>query len=536
MQLAPINAWPLSNPPSLTDYDSSKGEAVFREAMEKWLEKALIEYLPPEVVCLVPAPLLPDSSRLHLPVPYLARAEPEHYRGIARFGVVTALFQQLKASLFLRIHEFYVESEPVIVVFRSTSTEFLPEDPTEVRVGRLCVITVACNQDEKLHPADVLAEGFGTEGEVIRIHPGEFTPFPEAREQAEVKFFPRGDRGIIEEVNLHVRVEHPDYMSILAPILPELQVVMVLARSIHDARWEARRRFGAGGVTLLLKTGTTVTEDLAVRLCAVAQRVDGLLGSLHFATEDVARAKAAADALEILNHSVGNHLKAIELRNPNAGPRLLILQRILQGAVGFARQQGMPVLDDQQALAWPQLGYQGQAFDQTLRQALWGRNPALEFFVSGLENGAVDSRALMLIEELARNLAYGPLEQPGSIRIDCDPRSGIGSIQVEGWALTSNLEALSDRLQEIQPGSDVMRLRGTAAVIQLAKALQCSRVPVAYVLGEEAIARHRQGLPPDLSKPDLGFELWRNSPASESRESDERPFLMLFQQIQIQLQ
>ncbi len=534
MKLAPSRTWPLRNPPSLSDCRSEKGEAVFQKAMEHWLEKALLEYLPEEIICLVPAPLLPDSSGLSLPVPYLGRVGSESsYKGIARFGVVTALFQKEKASLFRRIHKYYGGVEPVIVKIRKDDGSS-GIDPGVDEVGKFCLVSVPCSPDDQPHPGDPLTGGFiSGKGKIFAVEPGRFQPDQAALREEEVPEPARdkGDAEIGRIVDKHIR-NHSFYVPTLAPILHHAQVVMVLARSIHDDRWEERRKFGAGGVTFLLAPDYKMTEDLAIRLCAVAQRVDGLLGSLHFATEDVARGRAAADALDILKHSVGNHLDEIEICIPEAGPRLTVLERMLQGAVGCARQQGISATDNQRPITWNQLGFNGQPFDKTLRDVFWGLHDSLEFSISGLDRGNLDSRVIVLVEELARNLAKGPEDKPGSISITCNPETGLGNVRVDGWASTESLQKIVTNLNNTEPRKDALVLRGTGAIIQVVNSLQKSRVPSDYVLGEEAIEKFRRQIPPDIVNHELGFNLWNQENFVKGRVCY-RPFIMIFSKIQM---
>ena len=413
-------------------------EDAFHKAIEHWLVAALCDYLPTSVLCLVPAPLLPDSSRLDLPTPYLGRPDPASRKAIARFGTITAIFRERGASLFRQIHESYNDSQPVVVLMRQDGDG---TSSTETKLAHLCVLNVQSVNGDEPHPGDKLADRFvATEG-CLRVPPDLFTPCPEAFKTERLNQTTKGSEKIQEILLQHVK-DHPFYTPTLAPILPHAQIVMVLARSIHSNSWNLRRRFGAGGVTFLLKPDNELTDDLITRLCAVAQRVDGLLGSLHFATEDVDRSQAAADALSILKHSVGDNLRDIATLAPEIGPRLTVVQRVLEGSVAFARQRGIAVDDGRGPVPWNKLGFKGQSFDQTLKTTFWGLHSKLEFSGVGFENGRLDSRVLVLMEELFRNLAKGPKGKPGKIVVTCNPQSGVGGIQVSGWENTVGLQRL----------------------------------------------------------------------------------------------
>lgn len=505
------------------------GEAAFREAMEQWLETALRTYLPGDLICLVPAPLLPTSSRLDLPIDYLGRSDAKSRKAIARFGTVTAIFKDTGSSVFRRIHEFYKSSQPVIVLIREASRS---DETIKTGIGRLCVLGVDVPDRDKPHVGDCLADLFVGQSGCVRIPPDTFKSLPEAVEQSYVETsIASEDHELADIVTAHCQA-HPFYAPTLAPILPHAHVVMVLARSIHSDDWAVRRRFGAGGVTFLLKPNCKLTDDLSVRMIAVAQRVDGLLGSLHFATEDMARSQAAADALSILKHSVGNHLGNIASLAPQIGPHLTVLKRILHGAVAYARQRGSPIIENEKLIPWQHLGFERQPFDETLKRVLWALKPKLEFSVSGIQGGKLDSRVLVLIEELARNLAKGPEDKPGIIAITCDPITGKGAVRISGWATTWDLQRIVRNLNGITPGTDVLSLRGLEAVVRLSSALRASASFAEFALGEDAIRRRDAMTSPDTINHDLSFRIWDQ----ESYDPDEtcyRPFLMMFDNLQL---
>ena len=515
----------MRNPPSLSDCRSEKGEAVFQKAMEHWLEKALLEYLPAEVLCLVPAPLLPDSSRLYLPVPYLGRTGSDSaYKGIARFGVVTALFQEHKASLFLRIHQCYGGLEPVIVTIRKDGDPS-DIDPEVSEVGKFCIVSVPCPPDDQPHSGDTLAGGFKPDGKVFRVEPSEFRLCPDAMREAALEHTGDGDHAIKRIIDEHIE-EYSFYAPTLAPILHHAQVVMVLARSIHDKSWEKRRKFGAGGVTFLLEPDCKMTEDLAIRLCAIAQRVDGLLGSLHFASEDVARAKTAASALGILKHSVGNSLRTMMFIKTQVAPNLKILDRCLYGAVAYAQNESSVIREQGKAIPWSKLGYKGCSFDETLKSVIWKSYRNLSFSVEEIKDKAPDSRVLVMVEELARNLANGPNKE-GHIAIKCDPKTGIGTISVKGSGTAEDLKSIQDRLMAIEPSFIAVSLRGLGTVIELSQSLKGPNSSAEYALGEEAIRRRAMGVAADFSNQDLQLHVWTQD-EFDPYKNVERIFAMEF--------
>lgn len=521
----------MRNPPSLNDCRSEKGEAVFQKAIEYWLEKALLEYLPAEVLCLVPAPLLPDSSGLSLPVPYLGRAGSESsYKGIARFGVVTALFQKEKASLYRLIHEYYGGVEPVIVKIRKDDG---PSgiDPGVDEVGKFCLVSVPCSPDDQPHPGDPLTGGFiSGKGKIFALEPGRFQPDQAALREEEVPEPAReeGDAEIGGIVDKHIR-DHSFYVPTLAPILHHAQVVMVLARSIHDDRWEERRKFGAGGVTFLLAPDCRITEDLAIRLCAVAQRVDGLLGSLHFAIEDVTRAETTAAALGILKHSVVNNLRVIGALASHVAPHLTILTRCLHGALAYARRERTSIIEEEQVLLWRNLGYSEKSFDQTIKDVLWAQRPQLSFEVDEILGLAPDSRVLVMVEELARNLAKG-LNRMGRIKIQCNPKTGIGHITVEGWGSSIDLDRVKERLQSMEPAAITVSLRGLRTIIEIFQALQDQLSAAEYVLGEDAIRRFHSNEASDFTHPGMSIRMWTQDSYDSAGEF---PFLIIFKNLKL---
>lgn len=502
-KLTPLT-WALTSPPVLNG-DSEVKEEELRYALTSWLTEALRHYLPKDVLGLLATPLLPDTSELEFSTPYLCRDYKEAQNVASLFLETTSSFHDLGASLHKRLHASHNENCPAVVVLRRSGvgTGFVGLDLEDVAI---CTLAVSDPDKPKDAHDTKTFERIDTD-RVIELEVKLECPPLIKSKRVEAYTSDNGHPKVTTAVQNHLN-DFPAYAPALLGLLEHCQVVMVLARALHAPNSEKRRHLGSGGMTFVIYPSSQISEELIMRLIALAQRVDALLGTVHFATAAIARNRAMDDALSMLRHSVGNYIDKIASIERRLAPYMTLLKRSLQGAVAYARREAMPMAVNGNSLTWNTLGHASESYGQTLKTVLWGSQVNLELRVTGIEEWTLDCRVLLLLEELARNLKKHNSSCNKSLMIIEAVSVEDATIRVSGTGLPADLRNIACAVEGFRyQGRLQPNLRGLQSLLLLYADLRTPDSCAEFFLGDVGAVTTENLITLEKSLRDLGILL-----------------------------